>query len=105
MLSYILAILASYRLARMIAVEDGAFDVFVWIREHIDPEQRTWLGRGLNCRHCVGFWTSLVWALLLAHQDLTMQRSETLLAWIAISGGATFLFLIEDSLTGIAERE
>lgn len=93
MISYLLAILASYRLARMLAMEEGPLEIFARVRNRFDPEQATWLGRGLNCPLCLGFWCSLVMALLLAHQDATMHRSETLLAWLAIAGGQTLLHL------------
>lgn len=58
-LKLIMLALAAYRLARMFAMEDGPFDVFVRIRARFDPLQTTWLGRGVNCPLCVGFWASL----------------------------------------------
>jgi len=38
----VLAILAVYRMAHMIAKEDGPFDVLAWIRGKVDPEQKKW---------------------------------------------------------------
>jgi hypothetical protein len=92
-LSIILAILATYRLALMLATEEGAFGVFVKIRERIDPtgKQETWLARGVNCPYCVGFWIALAFALLLVHQDATIHRSEFILIWFAIAGGQVLL--------------
>lgn len=94
MIETIFAVLATYRVARMLALEEGAFGIFATIRERFDPQQETWLGRGLNCPLCIGFWVALVFALLLAHQNTTMGRSETLLAWFAIAGGQTALHLL-----------
>lgn len=93
MLSYILAVLAAYRIARMLAMEEGPLELFARVRDRFDPEQKTWLGRGLNCPLCIGMYVSLAMALLLAHQDPTMHRSETVLAWLGIAGGQTLLHL------------
>lgn len=93
MLSYVLAVLASYRIARMLAMEEGPLELFARVRERFDSDQKTWLGRGLNCPLCLGFWVSLAMALLLAHQDPTMHRSEIVLAWLGIAGAQTLLHL------------
>lgn len=91
MIYLILAILATYRIAHMVAQEDGPFDVFSRIRSIPNPE--SWIARGLNCVLCISFWVSLLAALLLAHQDPTMQRSETLLTWLGIAGAVMVLHL------------
>lgn len=93
MIDYVLAVLAAYRVARMLAMEEGPFELFARVRERFDPEQATWLGRGLSCPLCIGFWCSLAMALLLAHQNPAMHRSEILLAWLAIAGAQTLLHL------------
>lgn len=43
-----LAILSTYRLARMLALEDGPFDLFTKWRAMADPtgEQSNWYARG-----------------------------------------------------------
>lgn len=56
----VIAALASYRAARMVAMEDGPFDLFSRLRDRVDPKQDTWIGRGINCPLCVGMYTSLV---------------------------------------------
>lgn len=95
MIYWILAILASYRVARMIALEDGAFDVFTNIRGKLESwNSEHWITRGLNCPLCIGFWASLAFALVLAHQDSAMGRSEILLAWLGIAGAQTILHLL-----------
>lgn len=91
MIYLILAILAVYRIAHMVAQEDGPFDVFARIRSIPTPE--SWVARGLSCVLCISFWVSLLAALLLAHQDATMQRSETLLTWLGIAGAVMVLHL------------
>lgn len=90
MLNLILAVLATYRLALMIATEEGAFGVFAFIRGRIDPDQETWIGRGLNCPLCIGFWVALGITLLLAHH-FPMSETEIVLHWLGIAGGAVVL--------------
>ena len=62
--------LAAYRLAWLIARDEGPFGLCAWLRGHIDPHQRTWVGRGLNCAGCVSFWLALVAAIVLRHYYL-----------------------------------
>ncbi len=78
-LSFIIAILATYRLAHMMTREDGPFDVFANLRGAMDPEQKTWWGRGLNCALCVSFWLALPAALMAGG-----GAGE----WIGVAGGA-----------------
>lgn len=87
----ILAILAVYRLARMLAQEEGPFDVFYRIRGRIDPEQKTWIGRGINCALCLGFWLSLIFSIALHRKKV--KAPPTLLDWFAIAGGQAALHL------------
>lgn len=55
-----------YRLARLgKGEEEGPFGIFHKVHELIDPEQKTWVGRGVRCPMCIGFWLSLVFALAL----------------------------------------
>lgn len=65
-----LAALATYRLSRMIAMEDGPMDVFSLLREHIG--QRTWIGRGMQCTLCISFW--LCWPIALLVPITTWQE-------------------------------
>lgn len=79
--------LASFRLAHMLTLEDGPFDVFALIRGSLDPLQRTWIGRGINCPLCVGFWASLfvlaVWFIPIV--------GPLLITWWAIAGLQTII--------------
>lgn len=91
-----LAILANYRLARMVALEDGPFDIFATLRRLLDPEQKTWIGRGINCPLCVGFWGAALLAALVAsinggELDAASHAAWVVLLWLAIAGGQTAL--------------
>lgn len=48
--------LATYRLYRLIAIEEGPFGWSQKLRGVADPDQRTWLGRGMACAWCISFW-------------------------------------------------
>lgn len=78
----LVASFAVWRVARMIALEEGPFSVFAWLRGRIDPLQKTWIGRGLGCVACVSFWVALAAALLL--QLSTIE-------WLGIAGAALLL--------------
>ena len=74
--------LVVYRLAWMVAREEGPFSVFTWLRGRIDPHQRTWVGRGLNCAGCVSFWLALIATLLLRGSWLDWLAMAGLAAWL-----------------------
>lgn len=82
---------AAWRIARMIAGEDGPFDVFTLLRARIDAQQKTWIGRGLNCVICVSFWTALLFVLVLPPFGYTL--SGVSVAWFAAAGIAVFINL------------
>jgi hypothetical protein len=88
MIELILATLATYRIALMMATEEGAFSVFYRIRERFDPEQYTWVGRGLNCPYCIGFWIAGLLALLI---DRSLTYPVT---WFGVAGGAMIVHKI-----------
>lgn len=80
-----LATLATYRLSRMIALEDGPADVFSSTREWVG--QLTWTGRGLHCVLCLSFWLSWLVALLLP----LATWQEYILASLGIAGGVVVI--------------
>lgn len=53
---FVILILAVYRIAVLIAIEEGPFGIMESLRSHIDPLQTTWLGRGARCVGCISFW-------------------------------------------------
>jgi hypothetical protein len=84
-LTLVLLVLAVYRVSVMIAQEEGPFSIMASLRERIDPNQRTWLGRGLRCVACVSFWLAGIAALLM---------QGTVLDWLAIAGGVLVIHRI-----------
>jgi uncharacterized protein DUF1360 len=52
----LIASLATYRVTRIILMEDGPFNVVLALRGWLDPDARTWLGKGMQCVWCLSFW-------------------------------------------------
>jgi hypothetical protein len=80
---FTLAALAVYRLAWLVAMDEGPFSLFATLRARVDPLQRTWLGRGLNCPVCVSFWLALALSWL--------GGPLWWLWWLALAGAALYL--------------
>ena len=83
-LAFVLAVLATYRVAHMIAREDGPFDAFAWVREKLGQE--SWYGRGMNCVLCISFWLALPAAWLAG--------LPIVLGWLGVAGGVLTIFLV-----------
>lgn len=78
----LLLTLAVYRVAYLIAIDEGPFSAMETLRDRIDPNQKTWLGRGVRCMGCVSFWVALLAAIL---------TGGSVLDWLAMAGGALAL--------------
>jgi hypothetical protein len=90
-LTLLLAMLATYRVARMLTQEDGPFDAFAQLRGHAG--QRTWVGRGIHCVLCVSFWVAAVVTVLLAATGMIAWR-EVWLVWPGVAGGAVVVYQV-----------
>ena len=82
-LLFVMAALATWRVAHLLAAEDGPWDVVLRWRSRLDDSQ--W-GRLLDCFHCVSLWVAAPLALALARSPL-----QWLLAWLGLSGAACLL--------------
>lgn len=81
--------LAAYRMARMIVSETGPFAIFARLRHYIDPQQKTWVGVGLNCPYCMGLWSSLLFYWLLKYNQ--NETAHFLITVLAIAGIQTII--------------
>ena len=79
----LLAILAVWRIAQLVARERGPWDLcsrlHAWAMRHGN-------GAALACPHCVGLWLATIPAALLAP-----DWGAGVLLWLAIAGGAGVL--------------
>lgn len=82
-LQFVLAVLATWRVTHLLALEDGPAGVLVRLRK--------WLGDGfagklMDCFYCLSFWVAAPLALVLGTRPL-----DWLLCWLGLSGGACLL--------------
>ena len=78
----VLAVLACYRLARLVAY-DEAFD---WLRKSVKPESV--LGKLFSCPYCVGFWFAILMVVLV---ELNTSWSLIILLALGIAGAQDYL--------------
>jgi Protein of unknown function (DUF1360) len=79
----VIAVLATWRIAHLIAREDGPFDIIVTLRLKAGDGV---LGRLMDCPYCLSLWIAIPFAFMLATDFVSGMT-----AWLAISGGASVL--------------
>lgn len=79
----VIAVLATWRIAHLIAREDGPFDIIVTLRVKAGAGM---IGRLMDCPYCLSLWIGIPFVFMLAN-DLF----SGIAAWLAISGGASAL--------------
>lgn len=80
---FVAAILATWRLARLVSREDGPFDLIVRLRARAGGG---FAGQLMDCPYCLGLWFAAPFALTLADSLVAW-----VIAWLAIAGGAALL--------------
>ncbi len=86
----VLAALATFRVSRMIALEEGPFSLFSKLRDRFT--QRTWVGRGLACPMCLSFWVALVFAAWWVWPATFANIGLFIVAFLALSGAAVIIY-------------
>ncbi len=79
----LLAVLATWRIAHLIANEDGPFDLIVRLRTLAGIGM---FGRLMDCPYCLSLWFAAPAAFALASSLIAW-----IFAWLAISGGSCFI--------------
>jgi hypothetical protein len=82
-LRFVVALLATWRLAHLFAHEDGPWDVVVRLRASLGNGA---LGHLLDCFNCVSLWVSIPLAFFVGHDAIAIGA-----AWLGLSGGACLL--------------
>ena len=80
---FVLGAFATWRVAHLLAHEDGPWDTVLRLRVALG--NGLW-GRLLDCFHCVSLWVAAPVALAVARDPV-----EWLLAWLGVSGAACLL--------------
>ena len=93
-----LAILATFRLARLFVVDDGPDDVFLKLRVWAgvydigqNGEPSRWAGRLLSCQFCVGIWCAMFVAPLVL---FATTPGDIILMWLGIAGGQALIEMV-----------
>lgn len=89
-LRWVLAVFATYRVARMLTLEEGPFSLFDRFRDAITDATRadSWLSRGVACPYCAGWWVAF---LLMLYVWNGLNLFEAFILWASIAGGAAYL--------------
>jgi hypothetical protein len=82
-LSFVLAVLATWRVTHLLANEDGPADLIFRFRVRLG---QCWVGRLMDCFNCLSLWIAAPAALFVSRRPV-----EWLLTWLALSGGACLL--------------
>ena len=103
LMTIIITSLATYRVARLVVLpEEGPFGLMRKFRGIADPDQKTWVGRGLDCSWCVSFWIAPL-ALYAVRYDmgalLVGGLAVSALVGLAVQCGGILLNAVERLLT------
>lgn len=91
-LLFLITSFAVYRISRMIALEDGAFNLFALLRGWVFTKfGNGWINEGVNCPMCISWWIALPIAFVVSPLNLLI----VFLVWQALSGIAVFLYKME----------
>ena len=82
-LEFAVASFATWRLAHLLAEEDGPLEVVVRLREGAGE---TWLGELMDCFYCLSVWIAAPFALLVSRRKRDLPT-----LWLGISGAACIL--------------
>ena len=93
--AFVLGIFATWRVAHLLAHEDGPWDAVLRLRVALG--NGVW-GRLLDCFHCVSLWVAAPVALAVARGPV-----EWLLAWLGLSGAACLLERLGRAPTAIIQ--
>jgi hypothetical protein len=80
---FALAAFATWRLAHLVAEEDGPGDAVVWLRARAGTGE---LGKLMDCFYCMSIWVAAPMSVAVAR-----RRRDIPLVWLAVSGAACLL--------------
>ncbi len=86
-LLFLIAAFATYRVARMVAEEDGPGFLFKKLRARLDDD-RSSLSVGVRCYYCVSFWAALPIALAVVVVDLRWNVWLWPVFWLGTAGAS-----------------
>ena len=81
---FVVAVLATWRVAYMLSSEDGPGDCVVRLRRALGDG---FLGKLMDCFYCLSVWIALPLAFYVVNKPV-----DLVVVWLAISGGACVLY-------------
>jgi hypothetical protein len=82
----IVCAIAVYRLAELVVIDDGPFEIFINLRGWLNQASfeskslRRTLANALTCPHCVGVWFAFVFALSFYFSNIVVDFTILFLA-------------------------
>jgi hypothetical protein len=80
---FAVALLAVWRITHLLAAEDGPWDLIAWMRGKAGASV---FGKLMDCFYCLSLWISIPFCFYVEQSWL-----DRLVAWLALSGGASLL--------------
>lgn len=93
-MALIVAAFAVYRVAVLIAEEEGPFSVMQTLRNLYLADD--WIGRGIRCPACVSFWLALPATVAALILDPAIDAALWPVYWLAVAGGARWLWRVSE---------
>ena len=87
---FVLSVLAVWRVTHLLSQEDGPFDLVFRFRKLFG---QGFFGSLLDCFYCLSIWVAIPFAFFLCNGWM-----EGIITWLALSGGASFLYKLTDTL-------
>jgi hypothetical protein len=86
--SFMISILAVWRICHLFSQEDGPFDMIIKFRKLFG---QGFFGSLLDCFYCLSIWVSIPFAYWMANNWV-----EGIVLWLALSGAACIIFKFTD---------
>jgi len=86
---FVLAVLATWRVAHLLTGEDGPGGVIAWVQARLG---RSILGQMMDCFGCAGLWVAAPFAVFVPERVADGRVADMVVIWLAVAGGA---YLIE----------
>ena len=80
---FVLSVLATWRVAHLLASEDGPWDIIARLRRRLGASM---LGRMMDCFGCASLWVALPFSVFVVRDPLAV-----FVCWLALSGAAMLL--------------
>lgn len=88
---WIVTIFATYRMTRLLVLDDGPFDVFLELRKRAgvyEQGNNSFFAVLLRCPFCIGVYVSLVFTAFAFRPN---KAVDFLIAWLSVAGGQDYL--------------